>query len=63
MCSSSLYGWGSLPDLTDYAAILDVYSIEDLLDLNDKTTEELLIFLIEEGYIDLPAIRPLDLDD
>lgn len=48
--------------ITDYAAILDVYSIEELLELNDLTTEELLIFLITEKFIDLPEIQPLDLD-
>lgn len=48
--------------MTDYAAVLDCYSITELLELNDKTEEELLIFLVEEGYIDLPDVQPLDLD-
>jgi hypothetical protein len=49
--------------LTDYAAILDVYSIEELLELNDLTTEDLLIYLVEEGYLSLPSIKPLEFDD
>ena len=49
--------------LTDYSAILDVYSIEELLELNDLTTEDLLIYLVKERFIDLPAIVPLEFDD
>jgi hypothetical protein len=49
--------------LTDYTAILDCYSITDILELNDKTEEELLIFLHEEGYVKLPLIKPLEFDD
>lgn len=60
--ASSLYYLGAFHQLTDYTAILDCYSITELLELNDKTEEELLIFLVEEGYIDLPDIQPLDLD-
>lgn len=49
--------------MTDYAAILDCYSLVELLELNDKTEEELLIFLVEEGYLLLPKVQPLDFDD
>jgi len=49
--------------LTDYSTILDVYSLEEILELNDVTPEEALIFLIEEKFIKLPSIRPLNLDD
>jgi hypothetical protein len=48
--------------LTDFAAILTCYSITELLELNDKTEEELLIFLVEEGYIRLPDVQPLEFD-
>jgi hypothetical protein len=48
--------------LTDFAAILTVYSLTELLELNDKTEEELLIFLVEEGYFTLPDIQPLEFD-
>lgn len=45
-----------------YEVILDVYSLEEILELNDKTTEECLEFLIEEGYVNLPRIKPLDFE-
>ena len=48
--------------MTDYAAILDCYSIEDILELNDMTAEELLIYLVEEKVISLPEVTPLDLE-
>ena len=46
-----------------YAAVLEVYDLEQILELNDKTTEECLEYLVEEGYIELPRIKPLDFDD
>ena len=45
-----------------YTAILNTYSIEDILELNDLTTEECLEFLHEEGFVDLPDIKPLEFD-
>ena len=45
-----------------YATVLDVYDLEQILELNDKTTEECLEFLVEEGYINLPRIKPLDFE-
>lgn len=50
-------------DLTDYAAILECYSLEDILELNDITLEEALIFLHGEKYIKLPENIPLEFDD
>lgn len=46
-----------------YTAVLDVYTIEQILELNDLTTEECLEFLVDEGYIILPRIKPLDFND
>jgi len=46
-----------------YAAILEVYSLEELLELNDKTEEECLEYLVDTRYIKLPNIKPLDFDD
>jgi len=45
-----------------YAAILDVYSLEDILELNNVTTEEALEFMVEEEFIKLPAIKPLEFE-
>lgn len=53
----------TVPSLTHFATILDAYSLEDILELNDRTTEEVLEFLVGEGYIKLPDIQPLEFDD
>lgn len=46
-----------------YSTILDVYSIEEILELNDKTTEDCLEYLVDEKYVELPRIKPLDFDE
>ena len=43
-----------------YSAILDAYSLEEILELNDLTTEDCLEFLVEEGFVSLPEIKPLE---
>lgn len=45
-----------------YAAVLDVYTLEQILELNDLTPEECLEYLVEDGYITLPRIKPLDFE-
>lgn len=45
-----------------YTAVLDVYTLEQILELNDKTTEDCLEYLVEEGYVELPRIKPLDFE-
>jgi hypothetical protein len=47
----------------NYDTLLNVYTLEELLELNDKTPEDCLEFLVEEKYIKLPTIKPLDFDD
>lgn len=49
--------------MTDYAAILDCYSLEEILELNDITLEEALIYLHEEKFVKLPEKLPLEFDD
>lgn len=49
--------------LTNLATILDVYSLEDILELNDLTTEDCLSFLVENEFVTLPTITPLEFDD
>lgn len=46
-----------------YRTILETYSLEEILELNDLTAEDCLEYLVEEGYIDLPDITPLDFDE
>lgn len=43
-----------------YATILETYSLDDILELNDLTPEECLEFLVDAGYVELPEIKPLD---
>lgn len=43
-----------------YATILEAYTISELLELNDKTDEDCLEFLVEEGFITLPEVLPLE---
>jgi hypothetical protein len=49
--------------VTNYTTLLEVYTLEEILELNDKTAEECLEFLVDEKYVKLPAIKPLDFDD
>lgn len=51
-----------LQHLTHYSAILEAYTIEDILELNDKTTEDCLEFLVEEAFISLPDVQPLEFE-
>lgn len=45
--------------MTELTDVLETYSLEELLELNDLTTEDCLEFLVEEGFISLPDIKPL----
>ncbi len=49
--------------VTVYATLLEVYTLGEILELNDKTEEECLEFLVEEGYVILPKIKPLEFDE
>ena len=49
--------------MTSCSAILEVYSLTEILELNDLTDEDVLLVLVEEGHVKLPNIRPLELDD
>ena len=46
--------------MNDYATILNTYSLEEILEYNDLTPEDCLEFLVEEEYLELPEIKPLD---
>ena len=58
--STSCRHSGAKRTVLSYTTILETYSLEDILELNDLTTEECLEFLVDEGYVDLPEIKPLD---
>jgi hypothetical protein len=38
---------------------LQVYSLEEILELNDLTDEDVLVFLVEQQFISLPNPEPL----
>lgn len=46
----------------NYAALLETYSLSEILELNDLTEEDILEFLHVEGYVILPEIKPLSFD-
>jgi len=49
--------------VTDCSTILDCYSLEEILELNDMTPEDCLIYLLDEKMISLPEVKPLEYDD
>ena len=40
--------------------LMEVYTLEELLEYNDMTSEEAILKLFEDGHIKLPDIKPLD---
>jgi len=46
-----------------YSTILDAYSISELLELNDKTDEDCLEYLVETRFIKLPEVLPIEFDE
>lgn len=40
--------------------ILDTYSLEDILELNDRTEADTLLFLIQHKFVHLPEVLPVD---
>lgn len=43
-----------------YSAILEVYDLSELIDMNDLTQEEVLEYLVEHRIIKLPEIQLLE---
>jgi len=48
--------------VTDFAAILETYSLSELFELNDLTEEEVLDHLVTQGFLHLPEITPLEFE-
>lgn len=47
-------------DLEDRISdLLELYSLEDLLEMSDITVHELVLRLVEDGTIELPKVEPL----
>jgi hypothetical protein len=43
-----------------YSAILEVYDLSEIIELNDLTQEEVLEYLVENRILKLPEIQPLE---
>ncbi len=50
-------------DYNEVESILDVYTLEDILELNDKTEVDVLYFLLEEEFVELPNPKPLEFEE
>jgi len=44
------------------SSILNTYTLEELLELNDLTVEDALDYLLEHKFLVLPEYLPVDLD-
>jgi len=40
--------------------LLEIYTLTEILELNDLTEEDALSFLLDEGFVESPEIKPLD---
>lgn len=43
-----------------YSAILEVYDLSEIIDMNDLTQEEVLEYLVEHSILKLPEVQPLE---
>lgn len=41
---------------------LATYSLEEILELNELTEADALFFMVEEEFLKLPSVKPVDLD-
>ena len=46
----------------NYSAILDLYTLEDILEHNDVTPEEALEYLVVQGFLRLPEVQELNFE-
>lgn len=42
---------------------LETYSLEEILELNELTEVDALMFLVEQEFVVLPDPKPVDLED
>lgn len=47
----------------DVENTLEAYTLEEVLELNDLTDYDVLLYLVEWGVVKLPNPRPIDLHD
>lgn len=46
----------------DVEKILETYALEQIFEMNDLTEEEVLMYLVEQDFVSLPEIKPVDLE-
>lgn len=39
--------------------MLEVMSLQDILEINDLSEADVLLFLVEEEFLELPDVKPL----
>jgi hypothetical protein len=44
------------------AALLEAYTLSEILEMNDLTEEDVLEYLVAHGVVKLPELRPLTLE-
>lgn len=49
--------------LNQIEKVLKTYSLEEIIELNNLTEDDVLYFLIEQNFVSLPSPMPVDLDD
>lgn len=49
--------------MTEIENILQAYTLEEILELNELTEEDVLLILVEQNIITLPDPKPLDLEN
>jgi hypothetical protein len=42
---------------------LQVYDLSEIIEKNDLTEADVLLFLVEQGFLELPDPEPLDFSD
>lgn len=47
----------------NYSSLLETYTLQDILELNDIDETECLKFLVESEFVTLPEIQPLEFND
>lgn len=43
--------------------ILQTYTFQEVLEINELTEEDVLLFLVEEEFLELPEPKPIDYYD
>jgi len=42
---------------TEVEKALEIYTLEEILEMNDLTIEEALVILVDNGFLELPEVK------